>query len=32
MPSDKKRIAWLAEETAALTGLERFPQYLTLLF
>ena len=32
LPSDKKRIAWLAEETAALTGLERFPQYLTLLF
>lgn len=32
LSSDKKRIAWLAEETAALTGLERFPQYLTLLF
>lgn len=32
LPSDKKRIAWLAEETAALTGLDRFPQYLTLLF
>ena len=32
LPSDKKRIAWLGEETAALTGLERFPQYLTLLF
>ena len=32
LPSDKKRIAWLAEETAALTGLEQFPQYLTLLF
>ena len=30
--SDKKRIAWLAEETAALTGLDDFPQYLTLLF
>lgn len=30
--SDKKRIAWLAEETAALTGLDNFPQYLTLLF
>ena len=29
---DKKRIAWLAEETAALTGLDDFPQYLTLLF
>ena len=32
LPSDKKRIAWLAEETSALTGLEQFPQYLTLLF
>ena len=32
LPSDKKRIAWLAGETAALTGLARFPQYLTLLF
>ncbi len=32
LPSDKKRIAWLAEETAALTGLEMFPRYLTLLF
>ena len=32
LSSDKKRIAWLAEETAALTGLEQFPQYLTLLF
>ena len=32
LPSDKKRIAWLAEETVDLTGLERFPQYLTLLF
>lgn len=32
LPSDRKRIAWLAEETAALTGLEHFPQYLTLLF
>ena len=32
LSSDKKRIAWLAEETAALTGLVRFPQYLTLLF
>ena len=30
--SDKKRIAYLAETTAELTGLERFPQYLTLLF
>lgn len=30
--SDKKRIAYLAEATAELTGLDRFPQYLTLLF
>ena len=30
--SDKKRVEWLARETAALTGLESFPQYLTLLF
>ena len=30
--SDKKRIAYLAEKTAKLTGLELFPQYLTLLF
>lgn len=32
LSSDKKRVAWLAEETAARTGLEQFPQYLTLLF
>ena len=32
LPSDKKRIAYLAEATAELTGLELFPQYLTLLF
>ena len=32
LSSEKKRIAWLAEETAALTGLDDFPQYLTLLF
>ena len=32
LSSDKKRIACLAEETATLTGLELFPQYLTLLF
>lgn len=32
LSSDKKRIAYLAEETAAITGLELFPQYLTLLF
>ena len=32
LPSAKKRIAYLAEATAELTGLELFPQYLTLLF
>ena len=32
LPSDKKRISYLAEATAELTGLELFPQYLTLLF
>lgn len=32
LSSDKKRIAYLAETTAELTGLERFLQYLTLLF
>lgn len=32
LSSDKKRIAFLAEETAAITGLSNFPQYLTLLF
>lgn len=32
MTSDKKRMAYLAEETADITGLSRFPQYLTLLF
>lgn len=31
LSSDKKRIAYLAEVTAKLTGLELFPQYLTLL-
>ena len=30
--SDRKRIAYLAETTAELTGLELFPRYLTLLF
>lgn len=30
--SDKKRIAYLAEMTAELTGLSYFPQYLALLF
>ena len=32
LSSDKKRIAYLAEETAAITGLQAFPEYLTLLF
>lgn len=32
LPSDRQRIAFLAWETAELTGLVRFPQYLTLLF
>lgn len=32
LSSDKKRIDYLAVETAELTGLDRFPQYLTLLF
>ena len=32
LPSDKKRMAYLAEETANITGLSLFPQYLTLLF
>ena len=32
MTSDKKRMAYLAEETANITGLSLFPQYLTLLF
>ena len=32
LPSDKKRIAFLADATAEHTGLRRFPQYLTLLF
>ena len=32
LSSDKKRIAYLAEMTAEMTGLELFPQYLTLLF
>lgn len=30
--SDKRRIAYLAEATADITGLELFPQYLTMLF
>lgn len=32
LSSDKKRIAYLAEETAGITGLEKFPEYLALLF
>lgn len=32
LPSDKRRIAFLAEATADCTGLDSFPQYLTLLF
>jgi len=31
-PSYKKRISFLAETTAELTSLDKFPQYLTLLF
>jgi hypothetical protein len=32
LPSDKKRIEYLAEATAEYTGLKHFPEYLTLLF
>ena len=32
LPSDKRRMAYLAEATADITGLQEFPQYLTLLF
>ncbi len=32
LSSDKKRIAYIAEKTAEFTGLELFPQYLTLIF
>lgn len=32
LTSDKKRIAYIAEETAKFTGLKLFPQYLTLIF
>ena len=32
MPSDKKRMSYIAEATAEITGLHDFPQYLTLLF
>lgn len=32
LPSDKRRMIYLAEATADITGLQSFPQYLTLLF
>ena len=32
LSSDKKRVAFLAEAVAEYTGLDKFPQYLTLLF
>ena len=32
LPSDRKRIEYLAAATAEITGLELFPQYLTMLF
>ena len=32
LPSNKKRISFLAEATAECTGLQHFPEYLTLLF
>lgn len=32
LSSDKKRIQYIAEETAKITGLKEFSQYLTLLF
>ena len=32
LPSDKKRIAFLADATADFTGLREFPKYLTMLF
>lgn len=32
LSSDKKRMVYLAEETATLTGLAQFPEYLTLLY
>ena len=32
LPSDKKRMIYLAEATKDITGLDHFPQYLTLLF
>lgn len=32
LPSDTRHIAYLAQRTAEITGLKKFPQYLTLLF
>ena len=32
LASDKQRIKYIAEETARLTGLDCFPEYLTMLF
>ena len=32
LTSDKKRIAYIADAAAAVTQLEYFPEYLTLLF
>ncbi|MGN0689560.1 MAG: hypothetical protein ACI4KH_03965 [Oscillospiraceae bacterium] len=32
LTSDKKRIQYLAEKTAEYTGLNKFPEYLTLMF
>lgn len=32
LPSDKRRMMYIAEATADITGLQEFPQYLTLLF
>ena len=32
LPSDKRRMMYIAEATADITGLQGFPQYLTLLF
>lgn len=32
LSSDKKRIRYIAESTSIITGLKKFPEYLTLLF
>ena len=32
LPSDKRRMMYIAEATTDITGLQEFPQYLTLLF